>query len=616
MSAVSLYLSCWVLMTPELRAKCRLCGFELQYQDLWGGVTKLTESEAKEMLSARGCLEKTIPEMLKERRKPVPVCEVVYEDQVEFSMVVHISNFSLRVSYEDGHEEEPEYQLSKVNSDKFLLSVMSSLPIGYHKLLFTSGGSKFSTHLLCSPRGCYQPLKEKVWGVSSQLYSLRGSGPSLIGDFAALSELCKNVSQMGGALVGINPIHASLPFSESPYSPSSRVFLNYIYCSFPSETDGGAEVNYREVYENKISNLKEEFTSFEGSTEFESFRARMGPELRAFAEFSDAENPELHEFVQWRTHKELRSVVDESPLALGLYLDIAVGVPADSADVSLFSEVFCDELRVGAPPDEYNKSGQDWGFVCLDPDALRETGYKYFKRVLASSMQYSAVVRIDHAMAMRRVFCKAGDSGAYLKFNEKEMLAVLSIESVRHKCIVIGEDLGTVPAGFRETMERNNIFSYRVMLFERGENASFNSPKDYPELSLATATTHDLPPLASWWAAEDIRVKNEIGLIEDIEDSYSWRRWEKQCLLHALDKAKLEPRLPPDSPFDRETVVKVNCFLAQSRSLIRIMSIEDLSLETRLINIPGITDGYRCWILRNHYRFSEFDVILSGHEHS
>ena len=219
----------------------------------------------------------------------------------------------------------------------------------------------------------------------------------------------------------------------------------------------------------------------------------------------------FHKWLQFEADRQLRSAKGKLPL--GLYGDLAVGVDPQGADRWMEPDAFFADFRIGAPPDPFSLTGQEWGLLPFDPLRLRQKAYRPFIAMIRAAMRYCGAIRIDHVMWLDRMFLvpaggKPAD-GAYVRFPVDDLMAVIALESHRNQCLVVGEDLGTVPDGFRERMQREGLLSYKLMRFERYQNGLYVRPEMYPAPALATAASHDLPTIAGHWGERDIDVRLE-----------------------------------------------------------------------------------------------------------
>jgi (1->4)-alpha-D-glucan 1-alpha-D-glucosylmutase len=341
----------------------------------------------------------------------------------------------------------------------------------------------------------------------------------------------------------------------------------------------------------------------------EAFRDPAGPEVAAFAQ-QHAERVQYHQYLQWVADSQLaraNACCKTRRLGVGLYLDLAVSVDRAGSEVWSERACFAAGASVGAPPDEFNPGGQGWGLPPLRPDRLRADRYRLFIDTLRANMKSAGALRIDHVMGLMRLFWIApGQSardGAYVHYPLDELLAIVALESRRNRCMVIGEDLGTVAPEVREALARVDVLSYRVLFFERTEDGAFKPAADYPPDALAAIGTHDLPTLAGWWSGEDLRLRLQLGLFPELslfEKQLVDRARERVGLLLQLERLGLlsaeevaeatgRPTLAP------RTVEAVHAFLAAAPSAIMMVQFEDALGITDQVNLPGTTAEQPNW---------------------
>ncbi|RTL48941.1 MAG: 4-alpha-glucanotransferase [Bradyrhizobiaceae bacterium] len=496
------------------------------------------------------------------------------------------------------------------------------------------------------PHRAYDGDFGRRWLLAVQLYGIRSQRNWGIGDFTDLQSLLAWASGAGAAGIGLNPLHALFDDHAddcSPYSPNSRLFLNSIYIDIeqvPELPPGfrakhGADierlrqadlVDYDGVADLKTKALREAFKNFKSKTtlkrktDFEAFRASGGALLSRFAcfEFLRRKYPgpwwewpapwtrpddtalaslrrgpdnlqiEYFEFVQWCADRQLAacaSLAEQLGMPVGLYLDIAVGVKADGFDAWNEQIAIARQLSVGAPPDQLNTAGQDWGLAGFNAAGLEHRAFAPFRDMLRASMRYAGAIRLDHVLGLNRLYVVphgyAPHQGVYIQMPFEEMLEVAAQESVAHRCIVIGEDLGTVPDGFRERLADRAIWSYRVMIFERDGRGDFIGPDRYPKNALVTFSTHDLPTFAGWRSAHDIDVKLMLGM--DPGETSEQRR-------EAL--ARLRMAVGDDRDFTFGAVLST---LSNTPSRLLGVSIEDLLGVADQANVPGTIDEHPNW---------------------
>jgi len=317
------------------------------------------------------------------------------------------------------------------------------------------------------------------------------------------------------------------------------------------------------------------------------------PAVAAFAE-READAIRFSEYLQWQIDEQLGACLRrarELRMPIGLYADLAVGVDAGGAEAWWNQKVVVQGLTVGAPPDLLNTQGQSWGLPLFSPVALAEQAFEPFIAVLRANMRHAGAIRIDHVLGLMRLWCipdghPPGD-GAYLTYPIADLIAIVALESRRQRCVVIGEDLGTLPPGLGDILAASGILSYRVLYFER-EGTAFHPAADYKPAALITIGTHDLPPLARWWHGDDLALRARLGSLtaEGLEP-------ERQQRLR--DRAGLARWAGLDHAGDAPPVVAIHRTLARAPSRILMVQLEDMIPEAPQMNVPGTIDEYPNW---------------------
>ena len=340
----------------------------------------------------------------------------------------------------------------------------------------------------------------------------------------------------------------------------------------------------------------------------EEYQDPLAPSVARFAE-QYAERVEFSMYLQWQAEQQFAVVGARARsvgLPIGVYTDLAVSIDRGGAEAWANQDLYALSVGVGAPPDAFNAQGQDWALPPLIPGRLREAGYAPFLATLRANMRNAGALRIDHVMSLARLFwIPAGSSpaaGTYVHYPFDDLLGLLALESHRHNCLVIGEDLGTVPDYVREAMASNAILSYRVLLFEREDDGEFKAPAAYPAEALVTATTHDLPTLAGWWEGLDIELRAAHGLLTSEEDRANQtkdRERDRRRLVSALERAQLLPaRTDIDAasqPMDPLLANAVQAYLATTPSRLHVIQLEDVFGVREQPNLPGTTDSHPNW---------------------
>jgi len=287
-------------------------------------------------------------------------------------------------------------------------------------------------------------------------------------------------------------------------------------------------------------------------------------------------------------------------MRIGLYRDLAVGVdPAGSLTWS-YPDVAVRGASVGAPPDIFNPKGQNWGLAPLEPAALAAKGFEPWIADIRATMRHAGAIRIDHAIGLKHLYwiptgAEAGD-GAYVRYPLDTMAAILALESHRHGCLVVAEDLGTVPAGFRPALKRAGILGCAVLYFERTASGGFLPPPKYREGAVASVSTHDLPTLKGWLDVHDVDWRERLELFTKegaADEARADRAEDKQRLVRTLRRAGL---LGPERDPDPEAIaVAVHRYLARAASALALVQLEDIQLTPEQPNLPGTIDEHPNW---------------------
>jgi 4-alpha-glucanotransferase len=326
--------------------------------------------------------------------------------------------------------------------------------------------------------------------------------------------------------------------------------------------------------------------------------------VRTFAA-EHAQRIDFHRWLQFEADRQLAvasSRARDAGMQIGLYQDLAIGTSPAGADAWAYPDLFVRGVNIGAPPDPYAASGQNWGLPPINPHALKRDGYRYFIDVLRSGFRHAGALRIDHVLGLFRMFWipegKPGANGAYVRYPSADLLGIVALESARHDALVVGEDLGTVPKEVPRALEKWGILSSKVLFFERDRRGGFKSSKAYPELALATADTHDMATLTGFWQGRDIDVRAEVGLLADaaaVERARIERDEQRGALLRRLKQEKLLPSaLLPKAP--AEFRAAVHAFICRTPSRLAGLSLDDLAGEVEQVNVPGVgPDTFPCW---------------------
>ena len=523
--------------------------------------------------------------------------------------------------------------------DRRTLEVAAGLPArarleaGCYRLLEADAAPR---SVIATPGACYLPddiaTGRRVFGLASHLYSLRHHGSEGIGDFETLRRLAALSDGIGGRYAGLNPLHHLFPSDRnraSPYQPSDRHYIDPLYISIDkllaqlplprtaaladssraafAGLDALPLVDYPAVWEAKARLLESAFAEFRGSAAFDAFTREGGAQLAAHGRFEAlrmGERPTTERiayrgFLQWVADRQF----DDAAHHQNLYRDLALGCAFDGGEIEGNPSAFAAGVSIGAPPDPFSAAGQVWNLPPFSPLALEGQGMEPMRRIIAANMRHAASLRIDHVLGFARQFWvprgAEGRHGAYVRFPLDALIAVTAIESHRHRCLVVGEDLGTVPDGLRETLAAAQILSYRVLWFER-DGIGFKGERAYPQRALACLASHDLPTFMGWRAGRDIEISQAIGEVTDAQAAA--RRDVRQ------DEERL---LGERTGFTGDDAVAASAathgFVAGTPSQIMLVQADDLAGEIDPLNVPGTDREWPNWRRRVH---GEVDSLL------
>jgi len=570
------------------------------------------------------------------REVAVPHVEIVRED----GTVTVFHTWDIHI------DDDPGRRVDGVDFRRLRVNTGEHLPMGYHTLHVSLGGKDASALIISAPRRCHADAtpSPRRWGVFAPLYAVRGESDWGAGNYSDLAELGTWARGLGGAFTGTLPL---LPCgldegTPSPYLPLTRLFWNDFYLdieaipflgecppatalmqgdsllSRKSRAAKRAEVDYAEVCGLKtevLSALWEYFGQGQNAvtaalddflrerpevSDYARFRAEKEEERRgekghatSATRLSSAMlRPDFFEFVQWLTEEQ---VAQCSQRDADLYLDLPVGVHPEGYDASRYADCFLAGATCGAPPDIVFTTGQNWGAPPSHPTTMREQGYEYLRACLAHHMRASHILRLDHIMGLHRMFCiPQGGSpadGTYLRYRHEELYALLSVESHRHPTVVVGENLGTVPNAVPRAMMRHNVNRMFVFYYEMGVLERGLSPH-VPRGAMASLNTHDMPTFSATWGSLDIRQQAELGVMAaaDVPGALQQRERIKRRLLDLLRLPKGEEVAGP-----RQVLSSLLTWLGRSPARFAMVNLEDLWMETRQPNIPGVGNRYPSW---------------------
>jgi len=685
-------------------------GIESNFIDAWGKPATIKDASKVKLLKAMGYAVENEQELLEQVEDEAavewlcalnPVQVVNYEDQLSLAVRVTIDNandvYQILIQEESGKASTLAFtpidyvltasvEIDDTEIQQYQVTFDQTLGLGYHQLTLQKDDTIVATMRHISvPTRCYIPTEisqgKKIWGLSVQLYCIRSTRNWGIGDFTDLSRLVKDAAAKGADFVGLNPIHALYPANPdacSPYGPSSRRWLNFMYIDVEAiETFSHSEVQKwfaDESIQSRLDNLRAiEYVDYEGVAElklnalehvfgvyrtqfltkntkqnkaFKAFIEQGGDSLATLAifealqatlksqgkefwgwpvfpeQYRDYTGPavatfakkhkvrvQFYMFLQWQAAQQYERVSDhakQTGMLIGLYRDLAVGVSEGSAEIWGNPDLYCIDASVGAPPDILGPLGQNWGLPPMDPQRLFEQGFQPIIDLFASNMKKSGALRIDHVMALLRLWwVYRGDDaseGGYVYYPVDELLGILALESVRNNSLVIGEDLGTVPEEIRAKLADNGMYSYRLFFFEQAQDGGFYSPSHYPVQSMSTLTTHDMPTLIGYWHCDDLALGKKVGLYPDedvLQTLYQTRHDNKQQILNTLHgHQSISDSISHDVHhvgMTTELNYGMQTHMAGGSSALLSLQLEDWLQMDKPVNIPGTFSEYPNW---------------------
>ena len=656
-----------------LEQAAREAGISSGFINAHGKQQAIAPETKRELLSAMGWVAQSRPAIT-----PVPAVKVFVTGSRLALPVGGDGEYGWTLRLENGGTTQGRV------SGKMTLALPGKIPTGYHQLTLTQDAQEWACRIIVAPKRCYEPdallAGKKLWGACVQLYTLRSENNWGIGDFGDLNVLLKNVAERGGAFVGLNPIHAlypANPVAASPYSPSSRRWLNVIYIDVAAvdyfkrseeaqiwwhrpltqqrlqAARASDWVDYAEVMPLKLEGLRLAYAHFLGrkaqdaqvkslanfvkqggeslylqaafdalyehlakETDValgwnrwpEKYHDARGTAVRAFCE-QHAQDVEFYLWLQWLAETQFASCYHTSQqqdMPMGLYRDLAVGVVEGGSETWGDGELYCLKASVGAPPDILGPLGQNWDLRPMDPHVMVRRGYQPFIDLLRSNMTSCGALRIDHVMTLLRLWWipagETADKGAYVQYPVDDLLAILALESQRHRCMVIGEDLGTVPVEIVSKLRESGVYSYKVLYFERDEENNFRAPQSYPVQAMATITTHDLPTLRGYWQSDDLALGKTLGLYRDeevLQALYADRARARQGLLDGLHHYDCIPKKTGRKAALMEMTPVLNRglqrYVADSACALLGLQPEDWLDMDAPVNVPGTSDEYPNW---------------------
>lgn len=502
--------------------------------------------------------------------------------------------------------------------------------------------------------------QKRIWGYGLQLYSVTSYRSWGMGDLTDLADLITwSGTQQGADYALINPVHAAeaaAPVEPSPYLPTSRRFLNPAYIrpeSVPEYALLGRED--RERIRDLRRGVPQPAERIDRDASWRAkraalrlvhaigrrtarqialaaFRDRGGRALRGFATWSALseeygndwrawptglqrpESPEVrafvaahldtvefHEWLQWIAQTQLsaaQTAAEEAGMAVGVVTDLTVGVSPRGFETWMMPDLFAAGIHVGAPPDQYNQAGQDWGQPPWRPDRLAEQAYAPFRAMVRAAMHRVGGVRIDHIIGLFRLWWVPQGlgprHGTYVRNDHQALVGIVALEAHRAQALVVGEDLGTVEPWAREYLAERGILGTSVLWFETDEHGDPLDAAAWREACMASVTTHDLPPSAGYLAGDHVRLRDELGLLtEPLEDELQSAHDERARWMNLLIERGLLRAGDAEDP--EEIVLALHRFIRSTPSRMLQASLADAVGERRTQNQPGTHAEYPNW---------------------
>ncbi|AEW77522.1 4-alpha-glucanotransferase [Aggregatibacter actinomycetemcomitans] len=633
-------------------------------------------------LAIKKALLSTFEGHINSRTHPLPPVKILRQNQPHFlSLNVSDASRSWQGKWQLHLEDNAGILEGKVKKNSITLP--RDLPLGYHDLVLHGGKEEVHCRLIVAPQRCYEPEafaeQKKLWGSFIQLYTLKSERNWGVGDFGDLQEFIRGLAPYQADFLGLNPIHALFPGNPdgaSPYSPSSRKWLNIIYINIDQlpEFQQSAEaqrwfnsaevqeklnalraaewIDYAEVMALKLKGLHFAFAEFKenptalSQQAFADFVRNGGESLQVQAtfdalhahlsaryreqwgwdfwapEFQDyhsevvaqfrrqyGEEIEFYVWLQFCADQQLAecdALCKAQQMTIGMYRDLAVGVTGSGSETWSDKELYCLRASVGAPPDVLGPQGQNWGLTPMNPHILKQRAYQPFIDLVRANMNHCGALRIDHIMSLLRLWwIPKGDSsvnGAYVRYPVDDLIAILALESQRRRCVIIGEDLGTVPKEIVSKLKNAGILSYKIFYFEFDKQGQSRDLRDYPYQAMTTLSTHDLPTINGYWRGYDFELGQKYGVYPNpqiLEILKKDRVKAKAGILQRLKEHDIDVDAGIDetlsSDVNKKFVHQLQSYVAEVNSALFGFQPEDWLGMTEPVNIPGTSMQYANW---------------------
>lgn len=551
-------------------------------------------------------------------------------------------------------KEVGNYQYNDQVFREFALKI-DDIAIGYYQIEISINDITHSGELVVYPNKAYLNDYNQAWGVSLQLYSLIGDNNYGIGDFNDLKSVIQHSSQRGADYILLNPLHALFdhePNRASPYSPSDRLCINPLYIHIQDIEDfnncadaqalaksdllstqlkqqkSESYIDYELVFSLKYqiyyilfqyflehhklikSHYYKQFINYKNGNDISSYCDWVCAQENLKANYKD---PEFIAYLQWQANiqfEQCQQLSKQSNMRLGLIRDLAVGCAQDGNEFKQNENIFIKNASIGAPPDPWSNEGQNWGLPPIEPIKLKQSGYSHYIKLLQSNLKSCGALRIDHVMALLRLWwCILDNSeqnkGCYVYYPFEQMLALLKLESHLNQCEVIGEDLGIVPDEIKSALKSSNIYSNLLFYFEKNHIGEFIAPDEFEPHAMLMVANHDVPTFKAWWQKSDINLRHSLNLYPSADkclEALAQRQSEKTKLLNWLNLYKSQSDVKELTLDSSHQHIYLSLLIILARTKVKLLTVQldDLDDNELPVNIPGTDKEYPNWRRRLH----------------
>lgn len=624
----------------DLAALADICGIVPHFYDLHGQQLPTSPETQRALLAANGidvstddAIRSSLAQLRFDRDDRWFPDEIIVEAGVEAWQ-----NFGLGAAWDIRLDESDDILLSGEPRDQI---TVPPLDPGIYTLTATASGRTEVITVIAAPKTLPSVPDltgaTRLWGMNLALYGLRSERNAGLGDFADLGAVAQIAGGQSADFVGINPLHA-MGYADqaaiSPYSPSHRGYLNTACIALDAlpgagDADDFADlrasetVAYQDHKPRHAAALETAFATFltkadsADAQSFAAFQSNGGDDLHKFATFEALSeiygpdwrqwpdtpaNPDparvtFHMWLQWVADRQLSDAQAQAKaggMVLGLYLDLAVGSRRDGAESWCAQTAIAQGVSIGAPPDHLSPAGQNWDLAAFAPRKLKAERYRPLRRIIAQTIRHAGIIRIDHVLGLNRSYWipDDGSPGGYIHQPFESLLAVIKIEAVRYNCAVIGEDLGLVPDGFRDTMRSHGFYGYSVLQYEKDDSGAFRTSDAGSTQVLSCFATHDTPTVKGYETGHDI----------DWWENLSWVDRETAENMREQRKADVS-RYTENGDFS----TNVHGMLAGSSACLAAVQLDDVLGAKETQNLPGTIDEHPNWRRKYHIALEDLN---------